>query len=150
MTARFAPRTPLLTRRAALRSGAVALLGLAAAPLLAACGGAASATTGASSAASSAAEAATSAAQSASTSSAQASASASLAAAAPGSASGSVTWLVPEDPLIDKFAKEGVIPAFQKANPGVTIQAITPGSTAYGEKLLTLVASGTVPEVFTD
>src|SRR5579875_1406566 len=69
---------------------------------------------------------------------------------ASGSSTGNsqLVWLVPEDPLIDKYAKEAIIPAFEKQYSGVKVQAITPGSTAYGQKLLTLVAAGQVPDVF--
>lgn len=61
-----------------------------------------------------------------------------------------ISWLAPEDPLIDKFAKDGIVPSFTKTHPNVKVQVVTPGSTAYGQKLLALVASGQVPEVYTD
>lgn len=61
-----------------------------------------------------------------------------------------IVWLVPEDPLIDKFARDAIVPGFAKQQPQIHVQVITPGSTAYGQKLLALVASGQVPEVFTD
>ncbi|GGJ13528.1 hypothetical protein GCM10010885_23510 [Alicyclobacillus cellulosilyticus] len=60
-----------------------------------------------------------------------------------------LTWMVPEDPLIDTWAK-AVAKGFEKAHPGVTVKVLTPGSTAYGQKLLTLVAAGQTPDVFTD
>ncbi|HLH74748.1 MAG TPA: extracellular solute-binding protein [Chloroflexota bacterium] len=60
-----------------------------------------------------------------------------------------VTWLVPSDPLIDKYAKDAIAPAFQKRYPDTPVQVITPGSNAYPEKLLTMVAGGKAPEVFT-
>ncbi len=60
-----------------------------------------------------------------------------------------LTWMLPEDPLIDSWGN-AVVKGFEKAHPGVTIKLITPGSTAYGQKLLTLVASNQTPDVFTD
>ncbi len=60
-----------------------------------------------------------------------------------------ISWLVPEDPLIDKYAAV-VAAAFEKSHPGVHVQVITPGSAAYNEKLLTLVAAGKTPDIFTD
>ncbi|MCL4541778.1 MAG: extracellular solute-binding protein [Chloroflexi bacterium] len=86
------------------------------------------------------------------TRSAASSATASRAAAsqAPGAAKGQVTWLVPEDPLLDQFSRKGIVPDFKKVQPNVEVQVISPGSTAYGQKLLALVAAGTIPEVYTD
>lgn len=60
-----------------------------------------------------------------------------------------ITWMVPEDPLIDKYAST-VADAFEKQHPGVTVKVLTPGSTGYGQKLLTLIASGETPDIFTD
>ena len=62
----------------------------------------------------------------------------------------SITWLVPQDPLIDKYA-DVVVKAYEKLHPNVKIDVISPSSTAaYPQKLLTLVASGQTPDIFTD
>ncbi len=60
-----------------------------------------------------------------------------------------ITWMVPEDPLIDQYAST-VAKAFEHAHPHVTVKVVTPGSTAYGQKLLTMVAAGQTPDIFTD
>ena len=59
-----------------------------------------------------------------------------------------ITWLVPEDPLLDRYAAS-VVSAFEKIHPGVTVKVITPGSTAYSQKFMALVAAGQTPDVFT-
>ncbi|MCL4545989.1 MAG: extracellular solute-binding protein [Chloroflexi bacterium] len=132
----------LFTRRRMLAEGAAILASLSMLSLLTACGNStvSTATTPSSTTASStqAPGASSSAAVKAPVSSV----------AQPEAATRQVTWLVPEDPLLDKFAEEGIVPAFQKTHPALRVQVITPGSTAYGEKLLALVAAGAVPEVF--
>lgn len=125
------------TRRTLLRSGALLCAGLAAAPLLAACTGSALATTATSSAAATGTIAGSSAASGDSSAAVQ-----------PNAAAGAITWLVPEDPLIDKFANDGIVPSFQKDHPATKVNVITPGSSAYVTKLLALVSAGTTPEVF--
>jgi multiple sugar transport system substrate-binding protein len=141
------------SRRFFLARSAAVLVAGATLPLLAACGGTAS-TTAASSAALTTGAAATGSATAKSSAAAQQTGSSSAApvsqAAAGQKAQGSVTWLVPEDPLLDKFANQGIVPDFKKAQPDITVQVISPGSTNYGEKLLALVAAGSTPEVFTD
>lgn len=62
----------------------------------------------------------------------------------------SLTWLVPQDPLIDAYANT-VVQAYEKLHPNVRIDVISPSSTAaYPQKLLTMVASGQTPDIFTD
>lgn len=60
-----------------------------------------------------------------------------------------ITWMLPEDPLIDKWAA-AVAKSFEQSHKQVQVKIITPGSTDYGQKLLTLVAAGQTPDVFTD
>lgn len=143
------------SRRAFLTRGAALVVVSTALPLLAACGGA----TNTASSASPAVAATTSSAPAAGSATATGTTATQLVgttSAAPASqatgqkAQGSVTWLVPEDPLLDKFSRTGIVPDFKKVQPDINLQVVSPGSTAYGEKLLALVAAGTTPEVFTD
>jgi multiple sugar transport system substrate-binding protein len=60
-----------------------------------------------------------------------------------------ITWLLPEDPEIDAYANQ-VAKAFHKKYPNVQVKVITPGSTAYNQKLLTMAAAGQTPDIFTD
>jgi multiple sugar transport system substrate-binding protein len=147
------PPVPASRRSFLVRSGAVLMAG-AALPLLAACGSSAGTTAAVSSGAATSLGAASGGTTAQGSASAQQSGSTSAApasqAAAGQKASGSITWLVPEDPLLDKFSRQGIVPDFKKAQPNINVQVVSPGSTAYGEKLLALVAAGTTPEVFTD
>lgn len=149
----FPPASPSSRRSFLVRSGVLLVAG-AALPLLAACGGTSSTTSSASSGAATSvtASSGTGAARSGVTAQQGGSTSAAPAAQAAGGqkAAGSVTWLVPEDPLLDKFSRQGIVPDFKKVQPSISVQVISPGSTAYGQKLLALVAAGTTPEVFTD
>lgn len=60
-----------------------------------------------------------------------------------------ITWLLPTDTEVDAYAHT-VATQYEKENPGIKIDVITPGSTAYNEKLLTMVAAGQTPDIFTD
>jgi|GEM_PF-2035279 len=134
------------TRRAALRSGGRALAWAGAVALLQACAATGQAPSTASSSAAQAA--ATTTGQTAAV--AHAGASPATAAAQSPAGTVAISWLVPEDPLLGKFANDGIAPAFQQANPAIKVTVISPGQTSYGEKLLALVAGGTPPTVFTD
>jgi len=73
-----------------------------------------------------------------------------LPAARPGAhaASSTVTWLVRTDPVINPWERS-TIQAFEKAHPDIQIQLIiSPPGAAYDQKLLTLVASGNPPSIF--
>ncbi|MCL4509370.1 MAG: extracellular solute-binding protein [Chloroflexi bacterium] len=131
-------------RRVVLHQCALALSGLAVLPLLAACGSSTAAVTATASTTVSSVSSATHAA------STTASSASTAAATSPVGAGGKVTWVVWEDPLIDKYARVVIPPAFEKRYPGTTVEVITPGSAGYGQKLLALFAAGTVPEVFSD
>jgi ABC-type glycerol-3-phosphate transport system substrate-binding protein len=142
------------SRRFFLARSAAVLVASATLPLLAACG-ATNGTTAASSATLATSTAATGTASAWSSAGASqqtgSSSSAPVSQAAAGQkAQGSVTWLVPEYPLLDKFANQGIVPDFKKAQPDLAVQVVSPGSTAYGEKLLAMVAGGATPDVFTD
>jgi multiple sugar transport system substrate-binding protein len=142
-----------LNRRSFLAGSAVVVAGITL-PLLAACGGASG---GGAVSASTTAVSAPAAASIGATTSSVAVASQTGATSAPAGqvasaskAQGSVTWLVPVDPLIDKFANEGIVPEFKKLQPDIALQVVTPSGAGYPVKLLALVAAGTTPEVFTD
>ncbi|MCL4545327.1 MAG: extracellular solute-binding protein, partial [Chloroflexi bacterium] len=129
-----------VSRRAVVIRGFAFVGAAAALPLLAACGSSASSTTSTTSSAVAKSQAATASQGAATSAQVQ----------APGTAKGQVTWLVPEDPLLDKFSRNGIVPDFKKVQPNIEVQVVSPGSTAYGQKLLALVAAGSVPEVYTD
>ena len=136
----------IVHRRALLRQGALALAGLAALPLLAACG---STATGAASTAATARQASR-APTAQVTSTVAASPTSAATTTQPLSAKGKVTWVAPEDPLLDKWSRSVIVPAFEKAYPGTIVPVITAGNPGFTEKLLALFAAGTPPEVFTD
>ncbi|MCL4543614.1 MAG: extracellular solute-binding protein [Chloroflexi bacterium] len=70
---------------------------------------------------------------------------------APGAALEQVTWLVPAVPLLDKVARERIVPNFQKVQPTVAVSVVAPGKgTTYGQALFALAGAGTIPEVYTD
>jgi ABC-type glycerol-3-phosphate transport system substrate-binding protein len=49
---------------------------------------------------------------------------------------------------LEKFMKETVVPAFEKENPGVTVEATNLSWTSYTQKILTGAAAGEGPDVF--
>jgi len=48
---------------------------------------------------------------------------------------------------IDKYMKESIVPAFEKENPGITVEATNLSWTSYSQKILTGVAAGEGPDV---
>ena len=59
-----------------------------------------------------------------------------------------VTWLVRTDPVINPWER-ATVKAFEKLHPNIQIELVlTPPSAAYDQKLLTMVASGDPPAIF--
>jgi multiple sugar transport system substrate-binding protein len=147
----------VVSRRSLLARSVAGVVAGAVLPLLAACRGAGGATTSASTGVAATGTTAASSGSATAQSSTAAQHTGSSGNAAPVSPAGggqqaqrSVTWLVPVDPLIDKYANEAIVPAFKALQPDITVQVVTPSGTGYPTKLLALVAAGTPPEVFSD
>ncbi len=59
-----------------------------------------------------------------------------------------VTWLVRTDPVINPWER-ATVKAFEKLHPNIQVELVlTPPSAAYDQKLLTMVASGDPPSIF--
>jgi multiple sugar transport system substrate-binding protein len=59
-----------------------------------------------------------------------------------------ISWLMRANPFENKWEQEVAIPAFEKLNPGITVQIIIVPFDQVDPKLSTMVAAGTPPDVF--
>src|SRR2546430_15830169 len=46
-----------------------------------------------------------------------------------------LSWLVPQDPPIAKFARSAIAPPYETSHPGATVEGISPVSGRHGPKL---------------